>query len=64
MEFSGIPFGGLTVLAVLRSVVDIFAILLLLFLAWRVLCVLEKLSDTCDRLLQQKISERQDSDTE
>ena len=64
MDISGMHFSSLTVLAVIRSVVDIFVILFLLFLAWRVLLVLEKLSNTWDRLLKQKISEGQDSETE
>ena len=64
MDISGIHFSGLTILAVVRSMVDIFVILFLVFLAYRVLLVLEKLSDTCDRLLQQKISEGQDRETE
>ena len=64
MDISGMHFGSLTILAVVQSLVSIFAILFLLFLAWRVLLVLEKLSNTWDRLLQQKISEGQDRDTE
>ena len=64
MDISGMHFSSLTILAVIRSVVDIFVILFLLFLAWRVLLVLEKLSNTWDRLLQEKISEGQDSETE
>ena len=63
MDISGMHFSSLTILAVIRSVVDIFVILFLLFLAWRVLLVLEKLSNTWDRLLQQKISEGQDRET-
>lgn len=63
MEFSGISLGSLTILAVIQSVVDIFAILFLLFLAWRVLLVLEKLLNTCNHLLQQKISDQQDRKT-
>ena len=64
MDISGMHFSGLTILAVVRSMVDIFVVLFLMFLAWRVLLVLEKLSDTCDRLLQQKISEGRDRETE
>ena len=64
MDISGMHFSSLTILAVIQSVVGIFAILFSLFLAWRVLLVLEKLSNTWDRLLQQKISEGQDSKTE
>ena len=64
MDISGMHFSSLTILAVIRSVVDIFVILFLLFLAWRVLLMLEKLSNTWDRLLQQKISEGQDTETE
>ena len=63
MDISGMHFSSLTILAVIRSVVDIFVVLFLLFLAWRVLLVLEKLSNTWDRLLQQKISEGQDRET-
>ena len=63
MDISGMHFGSLTILAVIQSVVGIFAILFLLFLAWRIPLVLEKLSNTWDRLLQQKISEGQDRET-
>lgn len=64
MDISGIHIGGMTVLAVIGSLIGYFAILFWMFVAWRVLRVLEKLSDTCDRLLQQKISEGQDQETE
>ena len=64
MDISGIQIGGMTILAVVGSLIGYFAILSWMFVAWRVLRVLEKLSDTCDRLLQQKISERQNSETE
>ena len=64
MDISGMHFGSLTILAVIRSVVDIFVILFLVFLGWRVLLVVEKLSNTWDRLLQRKISEGQDRETE
>ena len=63
MEFSGIPFGSLGVLTVIRSVVGIFAILFLLFLAWRLLLVIEKLSDSFESLMQRKLSEGQDRET-
>ena len=63
MDISGIHIGGMTVLAVIGSLIGYFAILFWMFVAWRVLRVLEKLSDTCDRLLQQKISEGQDRET-
>lgn len=64
MDISGMHIGGMTILAVIGSLIGYFAILFWMFVAWRVLRVLEKLSDTCDRLLQQKISEGQDQDTE
>ena len=64
VEISGMHIGGMTILAVIGSLIGYFAILFWMVVAWRVLRVLEKLSDTCDRLLQQKLSERQDSDAE
>ena len=64
MDISGMHIGGMTLLAVIGSLIGYFSILFWMFVAWRVLRVLEKLSDTCDRLLQQKISEGQDSETE
>ena len=60
MDISGVHIGGMTILAVIGSLIGYFAILFWMFVAWRVLRVVEKLSDTCDRLLQQKISEGQD----
>ena len=64
MDISGIHIGGMTILAVIGSLIGYFAILFWMFVAWRVLVVLEKLSNTCDRLLQQKISDQQDRETE
>ena len=63
MDIGGIHIGGITILTVIGSLIGYFATLFWLFFAWRVLRVLEKLSDTCDRLLQQKI-DGQDSETE
>lgn len=60
MDISGMHI----TLTVIGSLIGYFAILFWMFVAWRVLRVLEKLSDTCDRLMQQKISEGQDRDTE
>lgn len=60
MDISGMHI----ILTVIGSLIGYFAVLFWMFVAWRVLRVLEKLSDTCDRLLQQKISEGQDQDTE
>ena len=64
VDISGMHIGGITVLTVIGSLIGYFAVLFWMFVAWRVLRMLEKLSDTCDRLLQKKISERQDTDTE
>ena len=64
MDISGMHIGGMTILAVIGSLIGYFAILFWMFVAWRVLRVIEKLSDTCDRLLQQKIAEGQDRETE
>ena len=64
MDISGIHFGGMTILAVIGSLIGYFAILFWMFVAWRVLQVLEKLSNTCDCLMQQKISDQQDRETE
>ena len=64
MDISGIHIGGITILTVIGSLIGYFAVLFWMFVAWRVLRVLEKLSDTCDRLLQQKISEGQDTETQ
>lgn len=64
MDISGMHIGGMTILAVIGSLIGYFAILFWMYVAWRVLRVLEKLSDTCDRLMQQKISDQQDRDTE
>ena len=64
MDISGIHIEGMTILAVIGSLIGYFAVLFWMFVVWRVLRVLEKLSDTCDRLLQQKISEGQDRETE
>ena len=64
MDISGIHIGGMTILAVIGSLIGYFAILFWMFVAWRILLVFEKLSNTCDRLLQQKISEGQDRETE
>ena len=64
MDISGIHIEGMTILAIIGSLIGYFAVLFWMFVAWRVLRVLEKLSDTCDRLLQQKISEGQDRETE
>ncbi len=55
---------GMTILTVIGALIGYFATLFWLFLAWRVLRVLEKLSDTCDRLLHQKISEGQHQEAE
>ena len=63
MDISGIHIGGMTILAVIGSLIGYFAILFWMFVAWRILLVFEKLSNTCDRLLQQKISEGQDRET-
>ena len=63
MDISGIHIGGMTILAVIGSLIGYFAVLFWMFVAWRVLRVLEKLSDTCDRLMQQKISDQQDRET-
>ena len=64
MDISGMHIGGISLLAVIGSPIGYFAILFWMFVAWRVLRVVEKLSDPCDRLLQQKISEGQDGETE
>ena len=64
MDIGGINFGGMTILAVIGALIGYFATLFWMFLAWRVLRVLEKLSNTCDRLMQQKISDQQDRDTQ
>ena len=64
MDLGGMHIGGITILAVIGSLIGYFAILFWMFITWRVLLVLEKLSNTCDRLLQQKISEGQDRETE
>ena len=63
MDISGIHIGGMTIFAVIGSLIGYFAILFWMFVAWRVLRVLEKLSDTCDRLMQQKLSDQQDRET-
>ena len=63
MDIGGINFGGMTILAVIGSLIGYFAILFWMFVAWRVLRVLEKLSSTFDRLMQQKISDQQDRET-
>ena len=63
MDIGGMHIGGLTILTVIGSLIGYFAILFWMFITWRVLLVLEKLSNTCDRLMQQKISDQQDRET-
>lgn len=60
MNFGGMHIGGISILAIIGSLIGYFAILFWMYVAWRVLRMLEKLSDTCNRLLQQKMSEGQD----
>ena len=50
------------ILTVIETVMGVFTTLFLLFIAWRVLTVFEKLSTTFDRLLQQKIADNQEQD--
>ena len=64
MDLGGMHIGGITILTVIGSLIGYFAILFWMFVAWRVLQVLEKLSNTCDCLMQQKISDQQDRETE
>lgn len=64
MDLGGMHISGVTILAVIGSLIGYFALLFWMYVAWRVLRVVEKLSDTCDRLLQQKLSEGQDRETE
>ena len=63
MDISGMHIGGMTILAVIGSLIGYFAILFWMFVVWRVLLVIEKLSTTLDRLMQQKISDQQDRET-
>ena len=62
--FEGMHIGGISILAIIGSLIGYFAILFWMYAAWRILRMLEKLSDTCNRLLQQKMSEGQDRETE
>ena len=63
MDIGGMHIGGIAILTVIGSLIGYFAILFWMFITWRVLLVLEKLSNTCDRLMQQKISNQQDRET-
>ena len=63
MDIGGMHIGGIAILTVIGSLIGYFAILFWMFITWRVLLVLEKLSNTCDRLMQQKISDQQDRET-
>ncbi len=60
MEINGINIEGITILAVTGALVGIFSTLFWMFIVWR---VLEKLSTSVDRLLQQKLSDEQDRET-
>ena len=62
MDMNGLNFGGIAFLAVIGALVSIFSTLFWMFIGWRVLKVLEKLSTTFDRLLQQKIADNQEQD--
>ena len=62
MDINGMNFGGIAALAIIGALVGIFSTLFWMFIGWRVLKVLEKLSTTFDRLLQQKIADNQEQD--
>lgn len=69
MDVSGINIGGMnqgliTILAVIGTLVGIFSTIFWMVVVWRVLTVLEKLSTSVDRLLQQKVSDEQERDGE
>jgi hypothetical protein len=56
--------GLITILAVIGTLVGIFSTIFWMVVVWRVLTVLEKLSTSVDRLLQQKVSDEQERDGE
>jgi hypothetical protein len=56
--------GLITILAVIGTLVGIFSTIFWMIVVWRVLTVLEKLSTSVDRLLQQKVSDEQERDGE
>ncbi len=64
MDTVGMHFGSMGPFALIESLIGYFVVLFWMFVAWRALRVLEKLSNTCDRLLQQKRFDQQDSETE
>ena len=67
IDVNGINIGGvnqslIVFLTAIGTLVGMLTTLFLLFIAWRVLTVFEKLSTTFDRLLQQKIADKPDGE--
>lgn len=67
IDVNGINIGGvneslIVFLTAIGTLVGMLTTLFLLFIAWRVLTVFEKLSTTFDQLLQQKIADKPDGE--
>lgn len=63
MEMNGIQIEGMTHLVTLGTLLSFFKTLFWMYVAWRVLKVVERLSTTFDRLQQKKLSNEQDRES-